>query len=190
MDVHDVSDYIASLPHETARETIRKLIDQTREVEPRSLGESDGEQTELTSLSLGAVDHPAPPDEAAFYGLAGDIVRRIEPHTEADPVALLTQFLVGFGNIVGRTAYMLADGARHYLNLFIVLVGLSYPKAAKARAERHIHSTLRHVEEEWCKNNIAHGLSSGEGLIWAVRDKIEGKKLLKEKRKCLLNTKP
>ena len=33
---HDVSDYIASLPHETARDTIRKLIDETPEVEAHS----------------------------------------------------------------------------------------------------------------------------------------------------------
>jgi hypothetical protein len=47
-------------------------------------GASDEDSTELTSLtSLGDAEYPAPPDEAAYYGLAGDIVRRIEPHTEA-----------------------------------------------------------------------------------------------------------
>jgi 5S rRNA maturation endonuclease (ribonuclease M5) len=90
---HDVSDYIASLPPDEVRDIIRKLIAETREVEPQSSGECDDEQTHLTSLSSCAVDYPAPPDEAAFYGLAGDLVRRIEPHTEADPVALLSQVL-------------------------------------------------------------------------------------------------
>ena len=33
---HDVSDYIASLPHETARDTIRKLIDETPRIEVQS----------------------------------------------------------------------------------------------------------------------------------------------------------
>jgi 5S rRNA maturation endonuclease (ribonuclease M5) len=42
---HDVSDYIASLPHETARDTIRKLIDETQRVELRPL--ADGEPVEL-----------------------------------------------------------------------------------------------------------------------------------------------
>ena len=95
---HDVSDYIASLPHETAGDTIRKLIDETPKVETRSA--ADDEQTDLTSLSSRAVDYPAPPDEAAYYGLAGEIVRRIAPQTEADPVALLVQFLVAFGNVI------------------------------------------------------------------------------------------
>ena len=113
------SDYIASLPHETARDTIRKLIDQTQEVEPQSLGKSDAEQPDLTSLSSpGVDDYPKPPDQAAFYGLAGKIVRRILPETEADPVALLFQLLAAFGNIIGRTAYTVADGAPHYCNIF------------------------------------------------------------------------
>ena len=120
------------------------------------------------------MNYPAPPDEAAYYGLAGDIVHRIEPETEADPVALLFQLLVAFGNIIGRNAYMLADGARHYLNLFIVLVGKT-SKGRKGTAWRHVFNLMRHVAEEWSKN-IGHGLSSGEGLIWAVRDQDRGKK--------------
>ena len=31
-------------------------------------------------------------DHAALHGLAGEVVRLIEPHTEADPVALLVSF--------------------------------------------------------------------------------------------------
>jgi hypothetical protein len=30
--------------------------------------------------------------EAAYYGLAGAVLRSIEPHSEADPVAILLQF--------------------------------------------------------------------------------------------------
>jgi hypothetical protein len=39
--------------------------------------------------------------DGAYYGLAGEIVRSIEPHSEADPVAILLQFLAAFGNAVG-----------------------------------------------------------------------------------------
>ena len=41
-----------------------------------------------------AAPWPASPDEAAYHGLAGDIVRELLPHTEADPVALLATLLV------------------------------------------------------------------------------------------------
>ncbi|MBI3410706.1 MAG: bifunctional DNA primase/polymerase, partial [Planctomycetes bacterium] len=43
------------------------------------------------------------PDELkpeAFHGVAGEVIRAIEPHSEADPAALLIQFLVGFGNVI------------------------------------------------------------------------------------------
>ena len=42
---------------------------------------------------------PEPLDEAAFYGAAGEAVRAMAPHTEADPAALMVQFLTGVGNM-------------------------------------------------------------------------------------------
>jgi hypothetical protein len=45
---------------------------------------------------------PAEMDDEAFYGLAGDIVRIIEPHSEASREAILAQLLVEIGNEVGR----------------------------------------------------------------------------------------
>ena len=41
----------------------------------------------------------------ALHGLAGEVVRTIEPHSESDPVALLLQFLSAFGNAIGRGPY-------------------------------------------------------------------------------------
>jgi hypothetical protein len=51
-------------------------------------------------------------DEAAYHGLAGDVVRTIAPHTESDPNAILVQFLVYFGNSAGNSAatVRLSDG--------------------------------------------------------------------------------
>ena len=57
-----------------------------------------------------AVPWPAPIDEAAYYGLAGDIVRTLEPQTEADPVALLIHVLVGVGSLVGRGPHFRVGG--------------------------------------------------------------------------------
>jgi putative DNA primase/helicase len=42
---------------------------------------------------------------AAYHGLAGEVVHTIEPHSEADPVAILLQFLAAFGNAVGPAPY-------------------------------------------------------------------------------------
>jgi 5S rRNA maturation endonuclease (ribonuclease M5) len=141
---HDVSDYIASLPAETARDAIAKLIDEapaakvTVTSEPRDEAGDD-----LTSLT---VDYPAPPDKAAYYGLAGEIVEKIAPQTEADPVALLVQFLIAFGNVIDRMADSVADGSWHYLNLFCVLVG-DTSKGRKGTALQHILRLFANVDE-------------------------------------------
>jgi Protein of unknown function (DUF3987) len=125
-------------------------------------------------------DYPKPLATEAFYGLAGEIVRRIEPHTEADPVALLFQLLAAFGNLIGHDHYIVADGARHYLNLYGVLVGQS-SKGRKGTSWNHVANVMERVDSDWRQDRVTYGLSSGEGLIWAVRDPIEETKPVREK---------
>jgi hypothetical protein len=125
-------------------------------------------------------DYPKALPPEAFYGLAGEIVRRIEPHTEADPAALLFQLLTAFGNLIRHDHYFVADGTRHYLNLYGVLVGQS-SKGRKGTSWNHIANILELVDPEWREGRVSFGLSSGEGLIWAVRDPIEETKPIREK---------
>ncbi len=115
---------------------------------------------------------PASPSPEAFHGLAGDFVRTVEPHTEADPVALLGQFLTYFGNVIGPLGpYYRVEGDYHHLKLFVNLVG-DTSKARKGTSHSHIKNIYRQVDQEWTKTRITGGLSSGEGLIWEVRDPI------------------
>jgi hypothetical protein len=123
---------------------------------------------------------PAAPEPAAFHGLAGEIVHAIEPHTEADRMALLSQLLVHFGNAVGRIPYLVAEADRHYTNLFMVLVGLT-SKGRKGTSAGHIRRLFAIAEPPWEESRIMSGLSSGEGLIWAVHDPISRSEPIKEK---------
>src|SRR5687768_2646518 len=66
---------------------------------------------------------PAPPAPAAFTGLAGHFVKAIEDHSEGDPVAVLTQLLVAFGNAIGRGPHFIAGADRHGMNLFALVIG-------------------------------------------------------------------
>ena len=68
---------------------------------------------------------PAAPGPAAYHGLLGEIVRALEPETEADPVAILAQLLVAFGTAVGRGAYFEIEATRHHPHEFLLLVGES-----------------------------------------------------------------
>ncbi len=114
---------------------------------------------------------PDPPAEEAYYGLAGEVVRTIEPHTEASPVALLIQTLLCFGNVIGRTAYFVAEASKHFMNIFAVLVGVT-SAGRKGSSWAQVLRLFRMVDPEWAELLIQFGLSSGEGLIWAVRDPI------------------
>lgn len=107
-------------------------------------------------------------DEAALCGLAGRYIRALEPHTEADPVALLVQFLVAFGSVVGRGAWFRVEADRHHPNLFAVVVAPS-SKGRKGTAWRHIACLFARVDDGFDRRTVT-GLSSGEGLIFAVRD--------------------
>jgi uncharacterized protein DUF3987 len=107
--------------------------------------------------------------EAAYYGLAGKIVRTIEPHSEADPVALLSQFLTLVGNAIGSTPYWQVESDRHHANLFAVLVGTS-SKGRKGTSFGRVRAVVGVADEMWADDRIKGGLSSGEGLINQVRD--------------------
>jgi hypothetical protein len=104
----------------------------------------------------------------------------IEPHTESDPVALLVQFLAGFGNLIGRTAHFKVEQTVHYLKLFAVLVGES-SKSRKGTSWEHVNRLLRLIDGEWVEARVMSGLASGEGLTWAVRDPIEKDEPVKDK---------
>ena len=121
------------------------------------------------SLTLPApVGWPDPPRPAAYQGLAGAVVETIAPHTEADPVAILAQLLVAAGVTVGRGAHATVEATRHHPNEFLVLVGDS-AKARKGSSWEHVARVMGRACTSF-PARCSTGLSSGEGLIWALRD--------------------
>ena len=113
--------------------------------------------------------------EGALYGVAGEIIRKLEPYSEADPAALYFQLLTCIGSMVGSHAHFEVEGDRHAVNLFLVVVGKS-AKARKGTSWGRIFSLLSDVDSRWWADRQASGLSSGEGLIFQVRDESADKK--------------
>jgi hypothetical protein len=113
-------------------------------------------------------DWPAPPAPAAYHGLAGEIVDALAPCTEADPVAILAQLLVAFGAAVGRGAYYTVEATRHHPHEFVILVGDS-AKSRKGSSWDHVQRVIAKADPTLAARTLT-GLSTGEGLIWAVRD--------------------
>jgi hypothetical protein len=114
------------------------------------------------------------------YGLVGEFVEAVSPHSEADPVALAVQLLVTFGNVIGRTAHFRAEGDTHFLNEFVCLVGRT-GKGRKGSSWSHVRRLAEAVWQEWAAERVQGGASSGEGIIHAVRDPVFTRQPVKEK---------
>jgi hypothetical protein len=122
---------------------------------------------------------PAPLSPEAFHGPVGDLVRAIEPHSEADLAALLVQLHVMFGNAVGRGPFFRVEADSHHTNLFVLVVGRT-SGARKGSGFGRIRSVFHDADEDWLRGCVASGLSSGEGLIYHVRDPIEKHEPIRE----------
>jgi len=123
---------------------------------------------------------PEAPSPEAYHGIAGEFVRTLDPHTEADPMALLVQFLIAFGNVVGRCPYYVVEADEHHVNAFAVLVG-STSKGRKGTSWGQVRRRFGAVDTTWTNERLVAGLSSGEGMIWAVRDPIHKHEPIKAK---------
>lgn len=122
-----------------------------------------------TAALAAAPSWPDPPRGPALHGLAGDVVRLLERHTESDPAALLLQFLVYFGSVIGTRPHFMHESTRHALNLYCVLVGPA-GHGRKGTSRDRIQTLFHSIDENWAANRVLSGLSSGEGLIAVVRD--------------------
>ena len=129
---------------------------------PPGVSTEDGEDRAVSQW-------PDPPAEAAFHGLAGRLVWTIAPQTESDPMALLIQLLVCVSSVIGHLPHFMVEATRHALNLYSVVVGRT-AKGRKGTAYDHVHRLIAEIDETWATSCVVGGLSSGEGVIWAVRD--------------------
>ena len=120
---------------------------------------------------------PEPPQrpvlgEKAYHGLAGRIVRTIEPESEADPAALLIQLLVAVGNMIDRGVGFTVGATEHYTVLNAMIVGPT-SAGAKGTALGEVQRVCQIADPIWAENCIAPGsMSSGEGVLMVVRDPI------------------
>lgn len=148
----------------------------------RSLGWEDS----VASPPATRKEWPDDLEPEALYGLVGEIVREIEPHTESDPAAILIQVLVWFGAAVGRGSqfqgpYYPVEGDRHHCNLNCVLVG-GTSKGRKGTSQGQVRRFYKDADNQLAQ---VSGLSSGEGLIYAVRDAVTRDEYDKKSKKTI-----
>jgi hypothetical protein len=79
---------------------------------------------------------------------------------------LTGDILTAFGNVIGRNANFPVGGDFHHANLFVCLVGSS-SRAKKGTSLGYVNQAFNGIDTAWRQ---VGGLSSGEGIINALRD--------------------
>ena len=138
-------------------------------------GNPDGQENRLHT--------PPVMDEKGFHGPLREVVDIATENSEASPVAIAANYLAMFAACVGRGPYQeIGDGICH-ARPFMLLVGKS-AKARKGTSEDTPRKILECSDSQLAKENQGHrrlkvhtgGLSSGEGIGYALRDPVEDKK--------------
>jgi hypothetical protein len=104
-------------------------------------------------------------DRAALHGPVGSFVLSCEPHTEADPAALLVTALVVAGNNLNRGPHILAGNGRHPACLYAALVGRT-AKGGKGTSYSVVRAmAVLAFDAEWVESQVKGGFGSGEKLV-------------------------
>lgn len=122
-------------------------------------------------FSAASHDWPTPLAQEAKIGVIDRFLRLVMPSTEADPNALLLQFLVFFGNYLGRAVKVVNGSMEQYPNLFAVVVGAT-GTGRKGTGLTEIKRLARNSMAEYFKSCFKSGATSGEGLVHHVRDEV------------------
>lgn len=130
-------------------------------------------------------ERPGPtPDPAVFCGFLGEVVRDLDPTTEADPVSVLATLMTAAGVMMGRNPYVQIGDDRHPALAWSMIVGKTNSGrkgASKGTAMRIITG----ADKEFAQAPLlTSGLSSGEGLIEDVKDDPDDKD--RDKRRLIL----
>jgi Protein of unknown function (DUF3987) len=114
---------------------------------------------------------PEPMATNAFDGVAGKIVSLVTEHSELCREAVLVQFLIAIGNMLGREPYLWQE-ATHHTNDFAAIVGKT-SSGAKGGSIRAVKSLLRAIDPDYITGNCSGGFQSGEAVVEAIRDEVE-----------------
>ena len=169
--------------HKAIKEELRSEF-KNREIVPdewRGLRDSQTTQTTDDDTKTLAFNFPTF-DPSKYYGIAGEIAILASENSEADPMAVYVSFIAAAAAMLGRFKYIYVGDSKHYARIFAALVGAS-SRSRKGTSFKSVRHIIRKTEEIYLKRSTTHvfdslciadgGLSSAEGLIFAVRDEAE-----------------
>lgn len=125
--------------------------------------EQSPSEIEFESLHWPALDQAAIPN-----GIVADFLDLACSNSEADPAAVLATFLVRFGIECGTGPHVMVGESRHTARSNCVIVGDS-SKSRKGTSAGPVKSIFAGIDG--CRTSPGP-LSSGEGIIYNVRDEV------------------
>jgi hypothetical protein len=156
LEVHDRIRTQRDVPKDIAHKLL-KTIEQ-------SIGDGEDEAIDVK------ITRPQPMADEAFYGVLGQIVRKMAPHSEADAPAIMAQLIGAFASMAGYGPHWKINATRHNLNLYFAIVGQS-SRARKGTSWDLVEELAGEIDPYWKANCVAHGgMSSGEGFLEQIRD--------------------
>jgi len=135
--------------------------------------DADEHLPELEAMPLPPPPQMPPlPELALSHGVVGEFMQRVATETEAHPVALAGTLLTAMGSVIGRGPHMIVGRTPHYVNIFLAVIG-NTGAGRKGTGGDIVADCLRMVDENWARRCQSPNLVSGEGVIDAMRDRVE-----------------
>lgn len=137
------------------------------------------EDSEIDTLVKNVFENYRPTDSIkeirseAFIGPLGEFILKLAPDIEPCKESVLIQSLIMLGNLCDKKFYKDISGSKLYTNQFALILGQT-SKARKGTSKRIVEHLFKTVWTEDLEVRIKRGLSSGEGLIFSLRDPVYG----------------
>lgn len=132
----------------------------------------------ITNSLLKKLDRLTPNQPPEFdkelFGIAGNFVDKISPHSEASEVGLYLQFLVTFGSMIGKKAIYNIGATPHFPCEFLVLVGNS-SKGRKGSSMDVIEYIFKNRDPLFFEHKVKRNIVSGEGIVEVLKDHLPEK---------------
>lgn len=140
----------------------------------KSIGE--GEEPEQTFQPEEENKDPESWPVLAEEAIYGDLINAFLPaaseHSEADPAAVLMTFLARFSAEVGNVPFMYVGDGKHHVNLLTAISGTT-GGGRKGTSATPVKRLFKIGSTDYIPATVTPGpLSSGEGIIFAVRDPV------------------
>lgn len=114
-----------------------------------------------------------------LYGLAGEFVNTVLPHTEASGVGLYLQFLITFGTMIGKRACINIGATKHHTGEFLLLIGQS-ARGRKGSSMDIVKYILKNRDPDFFTKNVKSNIVSGEGIVEIIKDQTVEPKIAKK----------